>query len=46
MPWNTLLSNGGDWFNNRRILEPIGNITPAKIEQQFYAAMDHVPMAA
>ncbi|GBR35440.1 IS3 family transposase [Gluconobacter kondonii] len=36
----------GDWFNNRRILEPIGNITPAEAEQQFYAAMDHVPMAA
>lgn len=36
----------GDWFNNRRILEPIGNITPAEAEQQFYAAMDHLPMAA
>ena len=35
-----------DWFNNRRILEPIGNITPAEAEQQFYAAMDHLPMAA
>jgi transposase InsO family protein len=35
-----------DWFNNRRILEPIGNITPAEAEQQFYAAMDHVPLAA
>ncbi|GBR08765.1 integrase core domain-containing protein [Acetobacter oeni] len=35
-----------DWFNNRRILEPIGNITPAEAEQQFYAAMDHVLMAA
>lgn len=35
-----------DWFDNRRILEPIGNITPTEAEQQFYAAMDHVPMAA
>lgn len=35
-----------DWFNNRRILEPIGNITPTEAEQQFYAAMDHVPLAA
>lgn len=35
-----------DWFNNRRILEPIGNITPAEAEQQFYTAMDHIPMAA
>jgi putative transposase len=35
-----------DWFNNRRILEPIGNITPAEAEQQFYSAMDQTPMAA
>jgi len=34
------------WFNNRRILNPIGNITPAEAEQQFYAAMEHVPLAA
>jgi len=35
-----------DWLNNRRILEPIGNITPAEAEQLFYAAMDQIPMAA
>jgi len=35
-----------DWFNNRRLFEPIGSITSAEAEQQFYAAMDHVPMAA
>lgn len=35
-----------DWFNNRRILEPIGNITPAEAAQQFCTAMDHVPLAA
>lgn len=29
-----------DWFNNRRILEPIGNITSAEAEQQFPATMD------
>ncbi len=28
-----------DWFNNRRLLEPIGNIPPAEAEAQFYAAM-------
>lgn len=28
-----------DWFNNRRLLEPIGNIPPAEAEAQFYAAL-------
>ncbi|GBR06253.1 hypothetical protein AOE01nite_36360 [Acetobacter oeni] len=35
-----------DWFNNRRILELISNITPAEAEQQFYATMNHIPIAA
>jgi putative transposase len=26
-----------DWFNNRRLLEPIGNITPAEAEARYYA---------
>ena len=26
-----------DWFNNRRLLEPIGNIPPAEAEARFYA---------
>jgi len=25
-----------DWFNNRRLLEPIGNIPPAEFEMQYY----------
>ena len=25
-----------DWFNNRRLLEPIGNIPPAEAEARFY----------
>jgi len=25
-----------DWFNNRRILEPIGDIPPVEFEQQYY----------
>jgi transposase InsO family protein len=29
-----------DWFNNRRLLEPIGNIPPAEAEANFYAALD------
>jgi putative transposase len=28
-----------DWFNNRRLLEPIGNIPPAEAEARFFAAM-------
>jgi transposase InsO family protein len=26
-----------DWFNNRRLLEPIGNIPPAEAEAAYYA---------
>lgn len=26
-----------DWFNNRRLLEPIGNIPPAESEARYYA---------
>ena len=26
-----------DWFNNRRLLEPIGNIPPAEAEARYYA---------
>ena len=25
----------GDWFNNRRLLEPIGNVPPAEFEMQY-----------
>jgi putative transposase len=25
-----------DWFNNRRLLEPIGNIPPVELEQEYY----------
>ena len=25
-----------DWFNNRRLLEPIGNIPPAEYELKYY----------
>ncbi len=35
-----------DWFNHRRILEPIGNIPPAEAEQLYYAELDKVPKAA
>ena len=35
-----------DWFNNRRLLEPIGNIPPAEAEANFYAALESDVMAA
>ena len=35
-----------DWFNHRRLLEPIGNIPPAEAEQQYYAMLDDAAMAA
>jgi putative transposase len=25
-----------DWFNNRRLLEPIGDIAPAEFEMSYY----------
>jgi transposase InsO family protein len=35
-----------DWFNNRRLLEPIGNIPPAEAEERYYAALEQSAMAA
>jgi transposase InsO family protein len=35
-----------DWFNNRRLLEPIGNIPPAEAEAAYYAALSPSAMAA
>lgn len=35
-----------DWFNHRRLLEPIGNIPPAEAEEQYYAATENLDMAA
>ena len=35
-----------DWFNNRRLLEPIGNIPPDEAEANFYAALETDDMAA
>ena len=35
-----------DWFNNRRLLEPIGNVPPAEAEAAFYAAMETCDVAA
>ena len=35
-----------DWFNHRRLLEPIGNIPPAEAEENYHAMMDNTKMAA
>ena len=34
------------WFDHRRLLEPIGNLSPAEVEDQHYAAADNIGMAA
>ena len=35
-----------DWFNNRRLLEPIGNIPPAEAEARFHADLEVTDIAA
>jgi putative transposase len=35
-----------DWFNNRRLLEPIGNIPPAEAETAYYANIEEQAIAA
>ncbi len=35
-----------DWFNNRRLLEPIGNIPPAGAEQSYHDTVSAQQMAA
>jgi putative transposase len=35
-----------DWFNHRRLLEPIGNIPPAEAEARYYAQIVGPAMAA
>ncbi len=35
-----------DWFNNRRLLELIGNNPPTEAEANFYPALETEPMAA
>jgi putative transposase len=35
-----------EWFNNRRLLEPVGNIPPAEAEEQYYVRLDAPALAA
>ena len=35
-----------DWFNHRRLLEPIGNMPPAEAEARYFTLLETQPMAA
>ena len=35
-----------DWFNHRRLLEPIGNVPPAEFEAAYYEQLEGSAMAA
>jgi transposase InsO family protein len=35
-----------DWFNHRRLLEPIGNIPPAEAEARYYEQLNDLAMVA
>jgi putative transposase len=35
-----------DWFNNRRLLEPIGNMPPAEAEARYHAQLEEPAIAA
>jgi transposase InsO family protein len=37
---------GVDWFNNRRLLEPIGNVPPAEKEEAYYQQLETQAKAA
>ncbi len=51
-PWKTMASvewetlKWVDWFNNRRLLEPIGYIPPAEAEERYYAQFNALDMVA
>jgi len=51
-PWRTLDAveyvtlEWVDWFNHRRLLEPIGNMPPAEKEQAYYRQLEGSAMAA
>lgn len=35
-----------DWFNNRRLLEPIGDVPPAEFEQAYHRSQESAALAA
>jgi putative transposase len=51
-PWKSLTAvefatlEWVDWFNHRRLLEPIGNIPPAEAEKRYFAMLNQIKTAA
>jgi len=51
-PWKNLVAveyatlEWVHWFNNVRLLEPIGNIPPAELEKAYYNDLHSLPVAA
>jgi len=51
-PWRTFEAveyatlKSVDWFNHRRLLEPINNIPRAEAKEQYSAAANNIDMAA
>ena len=51
-PWRSLeaveiaMLEWVDWFNHRRLIEPIGNIPPAEAEERYYAELETRAVAA
>jgi transposase InsO family protein len=51
-PWRTLdeveyaTLEWVDWFNNRRLLEPIGDVPPAEFEKAYYEQLEGLALAA
>ena len=51
-PWRTLEAvelatlEWVDWFNHRRLLEPIGNVPPAEAEARYHAILEKTDLAA
>jgi len=35
-----------DWFNTRRLMEPLGDVPPAEYEQAYYDAQDRQAISA
>ena len=35
-----------DWFNHRRLLEPIGNVPPAEAEERYWTQIEDLTMVA
>jgi transposase InsO family protein len=42
--WATL--DRVDWYNHRRLLEPIGHVPPAEAEARYYQSLEETAPAA